>query len=103
MTGVSGIAFTNNFASPDRATLFGISHTTDQLVRIGGVNLLDGGASQNAGVGTAIGGLTVTTEQILSLDIAANDNEAFALLADAAAAERALQDQSHDRRRDVRP
>ena len=37
------------------------------------------------GVSTAIGGLTVTTQQILSLDIAANDNEAFALLADAAA------------------
>jgi hypothetical protein len=84
VTSVSGIAFTNNFASPDRATLFGISHTTDQLVRIGGVNLLDGGASQNAGVSTAIGGLTITTQQILGLDITANDNEAFALLADAA-------------------
>jgi hypothetical protein len=84
VTGVSGIAFTNNFASPDRATLVGISNTADQLVRIGGVNLLDGGASQNAGVSAAIGGLTVTTSQILSLDITANDNEAFALLADAA-------------------
>jgi hypothetical protein len=82
--GVSGIGFTNNFASPDRATLFGISHSTDQLVRIGGANLLDGGASQSAGVSAAIGPLGVTTSEILGFDIAANDNEAFALLADAA-------------------
>jgi Domain of unknown function (DUF4394)/Calx-beta domain/Bacterial Ig domain len=86
VTGIAAIAFNNNFASPDRATLYGISHTADQLVRIGGVNLPDGGASQNGGVATAVGGgLTVTTQQILSLDIAANDNEAFAVLADAAA------------------
>jgi hypothetical protein len=85
VTGIAAIAFTNNFASPDRTTLFGISHTTDQLVRIGLPNLPDGGVSQNGGVSLAIGALTVTTQQILSLDIAANDNEAFAVLADAAA------------------
>ena len=53
-------------------------------MRIGGVNLLDNGASQSAGVGTAIGPLGVTTAEILGFDIAANDNEAFAVLADAA-------------------
>jgi hypothetical protein len=84
VAGVTGIGFTNNFASPDRATLFGISHTTDQLVRIGAANLPDGGASQTAGVATPIGPLGVTTAEIHGFDIAANDNEAFAILADAA-------------------
>ena len=44
VTGIAALAFTNNFASPDRATLFGISPATDQLARIGGVDLVDNGA-----------------------------------------------------------
>jgi hypothetical protein len=80
VSGLAALAFTNNFASPDRATLFGISPASDQLARIGGVDLLDGGASQAAGAATAIGGLTVDVTAPAGLDIAANDNDAFAVL-----------------------
>ena len=80
VTGLAALAFTNNFASPDRSTLFGISPGTDQLARIGGVDLTDGGASQAAGVATAIGGLTIDADAPAGLDIAANDNDAFAVL-----------------------
>ena len=104
VTGVSGIAFTNNFASPDRATLFGISNTTDQLVRIGGANLLDGGASQNAGVSTAIGGRSASRRARSSASTSRRTTtKRSRVLADAGAAQRALQDQPHDRRRHVRP
>jgi hypothetical protein len=80
VAGLAGLAYTNNFASPDRATLFAISPATDQLARIGGVDLTDGGASQAAGAATAIGGLTVDVTSPAGFDIAANDNEAFAVL-----------------------
>jgi hypothetical protein len=80
VTGLAGLAFTNNFASPDRSTLFGIAPGTDQLARIGGVNQLDGGASQAAGVAIAIGGLTIDAAALTGFDIAANDNDAFAVL-----------------------
>jgi hypothetical protein len=82
VTGLAALAYTNSFASPDRSTLFGISPGTDQLARIGGFNLVDGGASQNTGVATAVGGgtLTVDVGAPAGLDIAANDNEAFAVL-----------------------
>jgi hypothetical protein len=80
-TGLSALAFTNNFASPDRTTLFGISPGSDQLARVGGPDLLDGGASQAAGVSTAIGGgLTIDVTSPAGFDIAANDNDAFAVL-----------------------
>ena len=81
VTGLAALGFTNSFASPDRSTLFGISHTTNQLARIGGVNLVDGGASQAAGVASAApGGLSFDVDAPAGLDIAANDNEAFAVL-----------------------
>jgi hypothetical protein len=82
VTGLAALGFTNSFASPDRSTLFGISPAANQLARIGGVNLTDGGASQAAGVATAIGGggLGIDVDAPAGLDIAANDNEAFAVL-----------------------
>ena len=81
VTGLAALAFTNNFASPDRSTLFGISPASDQLGRIGGFDLVDGGASQAAGATTAVGGgLTIDVDALAGLDIAANDQEAFAVL-----------------------
>jgi hypothetical protein len=80
MTGFVAVAFTNNFASPDRATMFAISATADQLARIGGVDP-DGGASQAAGVATPVGGpLGLNADPLGGFDIAANDNDAFAVL-----------------------
>jgi hypothetical protein len=78
--GLTALAYTNNFASPDRATLFAISPGTDQVARIGGVDLTDGGASQAAGVAAAVGGLTIDVTAPAGFDIAANDNDAFAVL-----------------------
>ena len=88
--GLVGLAFTNNFASPDRATLFAISHDTNLLARIGGVDLTDDGASQAAGAATAIGGLTLDADAPMGFDIAANDNAAFAVLTPAGDTESSL-------------
>jgi Domain of unknown function (DUF4394)/Calx-beta domain len=85
VTGLTALAFTNNFASPDRATLFAITPATNQLARIGAFNTPDGGVSQAGGVATAIGGgLTVDIDAPAGFDIAANDNDAFAVLTPAA-------------------
>ena len=40
---VTGLAYTNNFASPDRETLYGIDSAHGTLVRIGPANSTDGG------------------------------------------------------------
>ena len=80
VTGIAAIAYTNNFASPDRANLYGIGPGSDQFVLIGGFNLADNGASQNQGVATAVGALTIDVDAPAGLDIAANDNDAFAVL-----------------------
>jgi hypothetical protein len=81
VTGLTALAFTNNFASPDRSTLFAISPASNQLARIGSFNVADGGASQAGGVATAIGGgLSLDVDAPSGFDIAANDNDAFAVL-----------------------
>jgi hypothetical protein len=80
VAGVAAIAFTHNFPSSDRSTIVAISHTTNGLARIGGVDLNDGGASQAAGVATAGGGLMFDVDAPMGLDIPARDNEAFAVL-----------------------
>jgi hypothetical protein len=77
---IAATAFTNSFSSPDRATLYGIDANTDQLVRIGSVDVADGGASQSAGVVTTIGPLGVDTSGLAGFDIAANDNAAYVVL-----------------------
>jgi hypothetical protein len=83
VTGLAGVGYTNNFASPDRSTLFAISPSTDQLVRIGNIeDPVNGGTSQAGGAATAVGGLTLDVGTVASLDIAANDNEAFAVMSD---------------------
>ena len=85
------MAFTNNFASPDRATLFGISPATDQLARVGGADLADGGASQAAAWPRPIGAARrVDVDASAGLDIAANDNDAFAVLTPAGDTESGL-------------
>jgi hypothetical protein len=89
VTVLSAIAFTNNFASPDRATLYAISGNTNVLAQIGGANP-DGGASQAAGVATAVGGLTIDADAPAGLDIAANDNDAYAVLTPAGDTESSL-------------
>jgi Domain of unknown function (DUF4394)/Calx-beta domain/Glucodextranase, domain B len=81
---IAAIAYTNNFASPDRTTLYAIDANTNQLVRIGGEALTDGGASQNAGVVTTIGALGFDTSALVGLDITANDNVAYAAMAQTA-------------------
>jgi hypothetical protein len=83
---VTAIAYTNNFASPDRDTLYGIDSANARLVRIGGANLTDGGASQTTGAVTGIGPLGVTVDAIDGFDITANDNQAFAVLGTGAGA-----------------
>jgi hypothetical protein len=77
---VTGLAFTNNFASPDRDTLFGIDSANARLVRIGAADALDNGASQTTGVVTGIGPLGVAVDALDGFDIAANDNRAYAAL-----------------------
>lgn len=83
-TGLAGVAYSNNFAAPDRATLFAVNAATDQLVRIGGADLTDGGASQNGGTTTVIGPIGFDTDGNAGFDITANDNTAWATLAGAA-------------------
>jgi hypothetical protein len=80
---VTGIAFTNNFASPDRDTLYGIDSAHSALVRIGLADATDGGASQATGLVTAIGPLGITVDALDGFDINANDNQAYAVMAGA--------------------
>jgi hypothetical protein len=87
---VTGIAYTNNFAAPDRDTLFGIDSAHSALVRIGLADAIDGGASQTTGLATAIGPLGVTVDALNGFDITANDNQAFAVMAGAVPASSTL-------------
>jgi hypothetical protein len=89
-TGIVAIAFTNNYAGADRDTLYGIDATTDQLVRVGGANIADAGASQNAGTITSIGGLGFDTASLAGFDITANDNSGWAIMTGAADTESTL-------------
>jgi hypothetical protein len=82
VTGLAALAYTNNFSSPDRATLFGISPASNQLARIGNFDdPVNGLTSQDGGVATAIGGpFAIDIDAPAGFDIAANDNDAFAVL-----------------------
>jgi hypothetical protein len=77
---IVGLASTNNFNSPTAATLFAIdSGSGGRLVRIGGANATDGGAS--GGPVTSIAAISgATVDNISGFDITANTGEAFALL-----------------------
>lgn len=74
---ITGLAYNNNFASPDSETLYGIDSAHSTLVRIGPANSTDGGAS---GQVVTIGALGVTVDALDGFDITANDNQAFAVL-----------------------
>jgi hypothetical protein len=78
---VTGLAFTNSFATPDRDTLYGIDSAHATLVQVGAANATDNGASQATGAISTIGSLGVTVDALDGFDITANDNQAFAALA----------------------
>jgi hypothetical protein len=68
---VAAAAYTNNFVGASVTTLFGIDATTDNLVRIGGV---DGTPSPNGGVLTVIGPLGVNVNGAIGFDIDGDGN-----------------------------
>ena len=77
VTGIAAAAYDRNDINPATlTTLFAINSTTDQLVRIGGV---DGTPSPNGGEVNIIGPLGVDTTGFAGLDIY-NATEAFAAL-----------------------
>jgi hypothetical protein len=63
---VAAAAYTNSFVGATVTTLFGVDATSDQLVRIGGV---DGTPSANGGVVTNIGPLGVNVNGAIGFDI----------------------------------
>ncbi len=84
--GIAAVAYTNNFAAPDRATLYGIDAAVNELVRIGGLNLPDNGASQDAGVVSRgpwrlrRDSVDLDVSDVASLDITTHDNGAYAVI-----------------------
>jgi hypothetical protein len=64
---ITSVAYTNNFATATKTTLYGIDFSGDKLVRIGGV---DGTPTPNGGVVTTIGALGSTFGANTGFDIA---------------------------------
>jgi len=78
---VVGAAYDRNTVGASKATLYAIDSTTDQLVRIGGV---DGIPSANSGVVTTVGPLGAATTSNVGFDISPTGT-AFASLSSASA------------------
>ena len=74
---VSAIAYTHNFTSTPKTTLYGIDHGLNVLVRIGGVN--GSPPSPNSGVLTTIGPLGVAAGIFNGFDIVEGSNTAYAV------------------------
>lgn len=66
VTNMADIAYTNNVAGATVTTLYGIDNTTNNLVRIGGV---DGVPSPNGGVVTTIGSLGIGSSRVAGFEI----------------------------------